>query len=295
MDKDEVIIVKNITDNTYEKIVERAVRYSLISLPFTIDRMKIPDESKRALNIAKGKIAEELFKWFCVQNNIKVDFAICETPFWQTDKRDFVMNGYEWDIKNNFLYLQKKFFYDYTCLPALIPNRHPGDQWNTKNERKIPGSKGVRYLFTFMKGAGLYRNKRGKYFLEINLSKKQKEILRFLYSKYQGKPANSKPFHEKDFWEKFNAHNPKLFNLNYKPELVITGFAGDSIWHKFKDTGPYSKPNYIDFIKPYWYRKTGKNNSLSWCNGVLWTKITNKTIPIRYLPSFKEFTGFTGI
>jgi hypothetical protein len=282
----EVIIVDGITTAEYDKIVEDAVKYSIISLPFTIDRMRIPNEKSRALNIAKGKIAEGLFKWYCIKNNVNVNFEVCETPFWQIDKRDFMIDGFEWDIKNNFLYLEKDYFENYIYLPALIPNRHRKDQWNTRNEQKIPGSKGVRYLFTFLKGANLINGTRGDYFLEINLSTRQEEILRDLYSKFNGLPANYEPFNENDFWNDFLDDNSNLFTLNARPNLVITGYADNTIWDVFRDTGPYSNNNYIDYIQPFWYKKVGMRNSLTWFNGVLWTTITNKTAPVELLLPF---------
>ena len=81
MTKDDIIVVANVNHNDYYNIVNDAVKYALISLSFTLDRMRIPNHEKRAFNIAKGKIAEGLFKWFCKTNHIKVNFESCETPF----------------------------------------------------------------------------------------------------------------------------------------------------------------------------------------------------------------------
>ncbi len=286
MNEEDIIIVDDLGKNGFEKVVEEAVRYSIISLPFTIDRMSIPNEKQRALNIAKGKTAEGLFKCFCEKNNISIDFKTCETPFWQIDKRDFMYNGYEWDIKNNFLYLEDEIFDRNINLPALIPNRHARDQWSTRNSRKIDNSKGVKYLFTFMKGAKLENGQRGEYFLDINLSSRQKDILRKLYQDYKGLPTDKEPFSELDFWNDFLEDNECLFTLNFMPPLVITGYADDNNWEVFKDTGPYSNNNYIEYVRPFWYEKVGKKNSLKWFEGILWTTITNRTAPVEYLNSF---------
>ena len=72
------------------------------------------------------------------------------------------------------------------------------------------------------------------------------------------------------------------------PNLIITGYADSDTWIKFKDTGPYSDNNYQDYYKPEWYTKKGINNSLKWMNGTLWTKITNKTIPVELLKPFSD-------
>lgn len=285
----EIIITDTITDEAFDTIVRRALAYALISLPFTIDRMRIPKEERRAWNIAKGKIAEYLMEVYCKNRQIPVDFKSCKTPFWQIDRRDFVFNNQEWDLKNNFIYTENIEKEKLINLPALIPNRHPKDQWGMRNSKVLQHTSGVKYLFTFLKGAGLKNSKRGKDFLSIHLSGKQTEFLRKLYTKYKGMPQNQKPFDEKWFWNNFLENNNKqLYKIHNKPKLIITGYAGTKHWDLFQDTGPYSPDNFKDFIKPCWYKKTGRRNSLCWLNGILWTTITNRTIPIAKLPSFNS-------
>lgn len=288
MTEKDIIIVDGITDSEYESLIENCVKYAIISLPFTIDRMAIPDEKQRALNIAKGKIAEVLFEFFCNKNNIKPDFGICSTPFWTVDKRDFLLNGYEWDIKNNFIYCANHLFHgNYSDLPALIPNRFNGDQWTKRNDRFINGSNGSNYLFTFLKNASLVNGIRTKEFLEINITTEQHHFLRDLYSKYNGLPQNQEPFSEKWFWSEMNQKGAlNLFKLNFKPFLVITGYADSSIFNLFKDTGPFDRSNnWQTFKSPRWYTKTSKG-SANFLNGTLWTTITNSTLPVEHLKPF---------
>ncbi len=288
MKKSDIIIVSDTSNDEYDSIVEDAVKYSLISFPFTTDRMKIPNQKKRVINIAKGKIAEGLFKWYCNNNNINVNFETCETPFWQVDKRDFMLNGYEWDIKNNILYLEGDYSEDILNLPALIPSRNRCDQWSTKDSIKISKSRGVKHLFTFLKGAELKDGERRDPFFDINLSKRQADILQKCYKKYKGLPTKSEPFVPKVFWDYFLKSNTDLFTVFKRPKLVITGFADKTIWNLFKETGPNEANNYINHVSPYWYKKIGRRNSLSWYDGVLWTKITNMTLPVCYLKSFSN-------
>ena len=103
MTEKEVIIVDGIPSAQYHSLIEGCVKYAIISLPFTVDRMKIPNPQQRAFNIAKGKIAESLFQFFCKNNGINPDFESCSTPFWTVDNRDFILRSTEWDIKNNFI------------------------------------------------------------------------------------------------------------------------------------------------------------------------------------------------
>ena len=179
MNENEIIIVNGIPAQEYDAIIGRCINYSIVSLPFTVDRMRIPNEVQRALNIAKGKIAESLFMHFCSANDIHPDFEICTTPFWTVDNRDFILDGKEWDIKNNFIYHRNDTLseFSYCDLPALVPNRYAGDQWSKRDQTMINGSKGIRFLFTYLKDADLVNGRRGIEFLEIILSQQQQSFI----------------------------------------------------------------------------------------------------------------------
>lgn len=289
MKKNEVIIVDGIPQHIYDSLINACVKYAIISVPFTINRMAIADHKKRALNIAKGKIAEHLFQYFCEINHIPVDFKSCETEFWTVDNRDFILDGKEWDIKNNFIYTENEVFKgNYTDLPALIPNRFKGDQWSKRLHQKLLGTNGVVFLFTFLRNAT--KNRQGESgFLEINLTDSQLELLRTLYAKYGGIAQTKEPFSEERFWEEMNKRGQQpLFRLNSRPHLVITGYADADLWNQFRDTGPNDVDgNWKDFLKPFWYSKAA-TGSCSFLEGTLWTKITNATLPVFFL---KPFSG----
>lgn len=288
MNESEVIIVDGIPTEVYDSLIEECVKYAIISLPFTVDRMKIPDEKQRALNIAKGKIAEELFNFFCNENNIQPDFDICSTEFWTVDNRDFILNGSEWDIKNNFIYTADDLLNgNYTNLPALVPNRFNGDQWSKRNQNLIAGSNGVEFLFTFLKNASLINNTRGREFLEINLSSDQQYFLRELYTRYKGNPQTSEPYTSTWFWNEINSRgNANYYSLNFRPYLIITGYANNSNWGSFRDTGPFDRSNnFQTYMQPRWYTKA-QTGSCGFMNGSLWATTTNATLPISELNSF---------
>ncbi len=284
----DVIIVDGISDSEYNSLIEECVKYAIISLPFTVDRMSIPNEKQRALNIAKGKIAEALFETFCKKNNIIIDFDVCTTPFWTVDNRDFVLNRNEWDIKNNFIYCQDEHFNgNYIDLPALVPNRFTGDQWSKRNENLIAGTNGVFFLFTFLKNADLINGQRGNEFLEIDISSNQQAFIRELYQRYRGLPQPAEPYASQWFWENMSTRgNNNYFRLNSKPHLIITGYANETHWRLFENTGPYDRDNnFQTHINPRWYLKSQKG-SCNFLSGTLWTTITNATTPISNLPSF---------
>lgn len=266
MKESEIIIVKNIPDEIYHKIALDAVKYAIISIPFTIDRIGLRNRNRQIFNIAKGKLAEGLFKFFCKENNIEANFNICETPFYQIDKRDFILDDSEWDQKNNFIYhsADQLISLQYTDLPALVPNRaNRKDQWQKRKEHYFKNSKSVKFLFTFMKAAD--KNNRRSNFFAINLSGKQLEFLDKLYSKYKGLPLKEKPFGINDFWEEMTylKDDHISFQLHEKSNLVMTAYADSNQWDLFFDT-------------------EGKN----FLDGTLWTKIRNKTCHLNKLPSF---------
>ena len=257
MKENEIIFVNSIPDDVYYQIVIEAIKYAIISIPFTIDRMRLGNKNLQILNIAKGKIAEGLFKFFCQKNNIPANFQICETPFYQIDKRDFFLDDAEWDQKNNFIYHRNNEMISqrYVDLPALITNRHNRkDQWQKSKVRYLKNSQAVKFLFTFMKASDKKTKKDN--FFSNNLSEKRMKFLNKLYSNYRGLPQEKQPFEEEDFWGeiKYRKNGQRSFSLHCKPNLVITGYADKTKWDLFFNTE--------------------KENLL---NGVLNTKIRNKT------------------
>jgi len=286
MQENEIIIIDKVQKEFYIDIVYNCLKYAILSLPFTTDRMQTGNIKERILNITKGKIAENLFRYFCEANEIEADFNICSTPFWTVDKRDLVFDNNEWDIKNNYIYHPGNLLngWNYTDLPTLVPNHKFGDQWSKRNINLTDGVSDVEFLFTFIKGADLTKGKRGKYFLEINLTDDQIKFLHNLYETYRGLPQNNQPFEASWLWNKIG-FSGKQFYVRFFPTLIITGYANKSHWKLFKNTGPAEPDNFKDYIKPYWYKRA-KSGSLNFMNSTYWATKTNASIPVSYLPSF---------
>ncbi len=290
MKENEVIIVDQINEDEYNTLSDVCAGYAIISKPFTIRRIGGQTLNQAILNIYKGKLAEALFWYFCRKNKLPLDWETPLTPFWQTDNRDFVYQKTEWDIKNNFIYHQGDEFKDlnYTDLPALIPNRKLGDQWDARVRIK---NKGVctqsGFIFTFLKGAELLDGKRVQDFCSINLTPYQVEFLQRAERKYNGLPARWEPFQEDVFWAEMNKRGDnKFITLNFQPQLVITGYATKDHWHLFKKTGPRDiNNNYQDLDSKQWYTKTSRG-TMNFLNGTLWATISNATTPVKELPSF---------
>ncbi|MFN2394764.1 MAG: hypothetical protein ABR597_03655 [Bacteroidales bacterium] len=290
MIENEIIIVDQIPPADYDALLNECIRYAMISKPFTIRRVANQSLAQAILNIFKGKLAEELFRYFCEKNDIPADFDGCTTPFWQTDNRDFILNDLEWDIKNNYIYHPGDVLtsYNYFDLPALIPNRKPGDQWDSRDEIKNPGlCKGTGYVFTFLKGASIENRKRQNHFYNFSISAEQMSLIEKLEKRYRGKSHFEQPFTEQQFWDEMKKRGSLDFiELNYRPNLVITARADQSHWYLFKNTGPGdAHNNFQQYLKPYWYRKSGRG-SINFMKRTFWTTLTNATCPVSALPSF---------
>ena len=265
MQESEVIIINGLPENIYRQIVEKALRYAVLSLPFTFNRMGIEDAAQKIVNIAKGITAEYIFRFFCVKNNLPADFESCTTPFFKPDQRDFVSGNWEWDIKNNFLYYDGSSLppnQSYTSLPALVPCSYRGDQWDKKEKLMITGSKGVRFLFTFMKNAD---RERKNSFLQLKLNENQLLLLKVLYRHFEDQRSPEKVFFsEEDFFEEFPL-TEEHYHIAHHPQLVITGYAGPEQWPLFREENA---------------------NGCSYGNGLLKTRIKNRMAVVEQLPSF---------
>ncbi len=289
MKESEIVIVDDIPSQIYYSIIKESVMYAIISLPFTVNRMSIKSPERRIENIAKGKIAEKLFAYYCELNAIPVDFKSTATPYFQVDKRDFLLDGYEWDIKNNFIHHDGNRLTDfkYKDLPALIPFRHEQDQWSKREKACFKNSKGVRFLFTFLKATE--KNSR-KQFIEVRLSPEQKDFLCSLIEKFAGKTFDSEPLSLPWFWGKMKELKNENLSLivNDFPNLVITGYADGELFDQFKITNSGKDSNFIGYLQPQWYQMIKKENGqlLKFMNGTIWTRIPNATLPVSKLKSF---------
>ena len=268
MKEEEIILVDGIPRESFRAIVEESLRYAIISLPFTVDRMELHSLKSRIFNIAKGKIAEAMFLTFARANNLPVHTSDCRTPFYRPDRRDFILHHLEWDIKNNFLFHSGKRLngYRYTDLPALVPDKHPGDQWAKRFERKLDSSNGVAFLFTFLRWAP--RRRQGIGIFDFDLNPAQQELLARAWAKYKGQPWSEEPFREETFWHEWDRLNSGTafcrLQVSDFPVLVIGAYAGANEFGRFRPI-----PGNQTFL-----------------NGVLHTRIRNRMALLKDLPSF---------
>jgi len=286
MNENDVIFVDSDSGTPYDDIAVKAVRYALISVAFTYNRMDKKDILTRVINITKGKIAEGLFYHFCQTHGIGICTEPCTTPFWLPDQKDFIFMNGEWDIKNNLIYchdLKNKHF-KFTDLPALIPHKYEGDQWSKRNDTYLENTRFSAYLFTYM----CLKNNQ-KSFFEIQVNASQLDFIGTISEKYRQYPFGSMPFFESWFYETWSAKGPDInIRMIYHPALIITGCANARYWDLFRDTGPQtSDDHYKNYISPAWYYND-REKFTNFLQGTIVTTIKNKTCPVGLLPSFRQ-------
>jgi len=259
------IIKFSVEEDRAERIVKNAVEYAVFSIPFTINRMNISHIERRIINIAKGKLAEGLFRCFVEDNNIQgIDFTSTQTPYYQIDKGDFIFEGYEWDIKNNFIYCKNFSDNDIMNFLALIPHRSNKDQWGRRFEINFPdkASNGKAFLFTFIKRSINF---------DINIPEEILKVLKNHCNKYRGRPQKGKPNNfENEMQELLTNYNIE-YRLNYDDlELIITGYATETEFDEFREIPE----------KSFFGTSKGEKCFTS--------RIKNKGVEIKKLPSFKS-------
>ncbi|MBI1183916.1 hypothetical protein GC194_06570 [bacterium] len=260
-----------IARHEFETILEAAFRYAVISLPFTVNRMGLNNLPRRIQNIAKGKVAEAMVKQFMNEEAPDADFTSVQTPFYQTDRRDFLWQNLEWDIKNNYLKHNNMELTENELdkLPALVPARHQHDQWYKREDKHFEQSTAVAFLFTFMVGK-LQKAAIDSDIIEVNLQKEHEDLLLQLCEKYRGKNFENAPFDENRFWNKWEEitlpYNPPLYRSGFIPNLYLTAVASTNEWQKFTEKTPQA-----------------------FAGGMFRTRIVNQYCPVNALLSFTQF------
>jgi hypothetical protein len=224
--------------------------------------MQLDTLEQRLLNIFKGKIAEGLFLEFLSSQGIKAKTEDCETPYYLPDKRDFVLSGYEWDIKNNYLLCGDFQSLDTGLLPALIPDRYAGDQWTQREKLLFSDSKGLVYVFTFMPLFAANNN-----LIILQITEDQTIALRSMSKQWKNQHQVSEPYTTYELNNLFFGSRAveECYQIHAPLQMLITAVAGPLQWKLFSPKLPGE-----------------------FANGKLKTRIRNRFCPVENLPSFKS-------
>lgn len=283
MELHEAIIIRALNPMLFQALALKAVRYALISVPFTYNRMEKSHIFPRIENIFKGKLAEEIFYHHCQSQHIRIDFESCSTPFWMPDQRDFLWLGGEWDLKNNFFYCTDEDFenFDFTLLPALIPNTYDHDQWSKRNETLLYHCKFMAYVFSFMR---LKPDK--KAFFKISLDHRQLDFIYRVIEQYRNLPYSKMASFETWFFQQLDfSETSDVLEIYYQPEMILTACANTKYYHLFHNTS-VNDDHYASLKDLPWYEK--KDKVVRFLDGSLVTTIRNMTCPVGLLPSFSN-------
>lgn len=227
MNESEVVFINDFPTKVYHDIILESAKYAIASLPFTYARIPGADVSLRVNRILKGKIAEKVIQSFLLENGVAIDVDRCTTAFWDIDKRDFLFDGMEWDIKNNYLHRHLRSSVDFLQAPALVPLG--AGQWGSR-ERLYFDSRSAGFAFSFCED--------DKWRVELN-SQQQQYLERLDKEHPGGGRANivGAPYPEEEFWLEFEKLGSWSVNANHQPRFVLTGYASTSEWNLFNEIG----------------------------------------------------------
>jgi len=258
------ILLNGIPSEVASRIGNEAIKYAFFSLPFTVNRMQVQQPEQRLLNIFKGKVAEGIFLEFLKCQQFIADSSTCETPYFQPDRRDFMLNDYEWDLKNNFVHTDQLLYAAKNALPALIPDRYQGDQWSKRLQLSSTKSKGLIYVFTFMPH---YASEKIP-LLQCTVDNEQKKTIDLLCERWNNKHQLSEPYSDAALNSMFfSSRKPEdCYKFQGQLSMLITSVAGPNQWNLFKSQKPQS-----------------------FANGLIKTKIQNRYCPVNDLPDFHRY------
>lgn len=260
-----------------DEVLQEALRNVLLSLPF-VDSFHLFNNKKALIeSLMLNRIPAVLFKLFAEEHNLNIQSST--SNFWQKPVFDFLYHKTAFKIMHQWVETENNLApEEYLYLPALIPNRFEDDIWQKRIELSDRVEKN-EFLFTFM-------HRKRETLTDIKISS---EILKFLsavatkYGKWEGR---NKPYCENVFWSAF-AEKGELPNVSlaFIPKLIIAGVAGENEFSFFADTDDKTNHAYR-LYHSRWY-EIERGGGLSFCNGLIQTRIKNATCPMEALPSFK--------
>ena len=282
MKAEDVIFYKPARSEKLRQALQKEVERALVSFPFWANRIKIKNVKFGIHNYLKNRLSGNLFALFAEEKNLDLDFKAGERPFPHDPMYDFGYGNTAWHIQNNFVQNRKPLPADeYVYLPALIPNRFKADKWSKRNEHP-EGHDSTEYLFTFL-NEDPDKNKR---MFELPIDHPIINFLDGLKSEYGGEYSEKSPYSENWFWNEFlkTCEIPKV-KLNHTPTLVIAGVAQENHFGYFADTDEKANLCYR-LYRGKWYENM-EEGGLSFCNGLIQTRIKNATCPMAALASFQ--------
>lgn len=262
-----ILISKRIPHHDYDRILRKSVHYAVLSYPFTQQRVEWRLIKNKIHRIAKGHFARSLFRYLAEQSDWPLQFRGSH-HFFQAKLYDFEALDLEWHIIHQFIHHppHQLAAEKYAALPALIPNRYPGDLWDRRNLVYRETMKASAFIFTFMRENEVYR--RHHSFFDFSLMPDHILFLKELRNAYGNERIKDQPFEQQWFWDEMDQRGgPIGLTVYRRPPLVLSGMASTRQFPLF--AAEHAK--FQDYE-----------------NGTLYSLIPNFQCEIKQLPSFYE-------
>jgi hypothetical protein len=228
----EIIQLSRIPEENYHSLIQQALNHALWHYILHFD--EDDDIEKSLLCLLNESLAELLFRFFCIQNKLPVDFKS------QNGDRflSFTLEDKSWELINLSINGSSiRMSTDAISLPAMIPTQkfdcsqkddfgNTVIRWTTAVDKRV--------LFTY-----LHNNSADKCFLKLNLP----EGLDQVYSSFFKIKKKGKTPRENDFWKKIKPLRTPDFVINHKPNFYITAWAGVEHWKFFYNSNTKAFPN----------------------------------------------------
>ena len=281
MKAEDVIFYKPAQSEKLQEALQNEVGNALISFPFWANRKKIKNVKFGIHNFLKNRLSKNLFALFAEEQSLKLDFKAGDRLFSHSPLFDFSFGNTAWHIQNSFVQNPKPLpAEEYVYLPALIPNNFKNDSWSKRND-KPEGLGDTGYLLTFLNED----TDKTKSLFDLHIDHGIINFLNTLKLQYEDQNTRKSPYSETWFWNEFLkiGEIPKI-RLNTIPTLVIGGVSQERHFGYFADTDEKANLCYR-LYRGKWYENM-EEGGLSFCKGLIQTKIKNATCPMAALGSF---------
>ena len=228
----DIIQLSRIPETNFRSLIQQSLNHALWHYVLFFD--ETDDIEKGLLCLLKESLAKLLFRFFCMQNNLPIEFNV------QNGDRflSFLLKDKNWElITLSVDGLPIKMASETISLPAMIPS-----QKLDSSEKDEFGNTIIRWtsnvdkqvLFTY-----LHNNSSDKSFIELSLP----VGLEQLYKDFFKLKKRGKSLHESDFWKKLKPIGAPDFLIHHKPDFYITAWAGSKHWKFFYALNSSAFPN----------------------------------------------------
>jgi len=218
----EIIQLSRIPDTNFRSLVQQALNHALWDYVLLFD--KEGDIETQLPCLVKESLSKLLFRFFCLQNNLPIDFNSNNSERFLSFKHD--QNNWELiSISIEGPPITKKS--ETLLFPAMIPSLKLDCTQKDEFGNKIiqwtsPINKQALFVY-------LHNNSADKSFVELNLP----EGLKKLYSDFFTRKNKGQALKESDFWKKLKPLGTPDFLIHHTPDFYITAWAGSDHWKFF--------------------------------------------------------------